>query len=157
MCGGLLSSSSQFPNFRRSFLRHPFHSSTVCVTSASLLYYGMAHPSFRDFLDNAFPTGLSSFLFGMQQPPVSQSGAATSNYGLRVPHLSKRRRDRRQRFSVSERSFERHKVSSSQIRPSTSGNFSQRASWCDDGSRSGPNSCEKIMLLFPLYLLISRP
>ena len=34
-------------------------------------------------------------------------------HGLRVPHLSKRRRDRGQRFVIPERSFERHKVGSS--------------------------------------------
>jgi hypothetical protein len=83
--------------------------------SSSLLYYGTTHPWFKDLSDNAFPTGIPPFLFGVQQPPVSQSGATTSNHGLRVPHLSKRRRDRGQRSSVSERSFERHKVSSSQI------------------------------------------
>jgi hypothetical protein len=91
---------------------HPFHSSRP---SASLLYYGTTHLSFRDFSDNSFPTGISPLLFRVQQPPVSQSGATTSNHGLRLPHLSKRRRDRGQRFGISERSFEHHKVSSSQI------------------------------------------
>jgi hypothetical protein len=61
---------------------------------------------------NSFLIGISPLLFGVQQPPVSQSGATTSNHGLRVPHLSKRRRDRGQRFGISERSFERHKVGS---------------------------------------------
>ena len=62
------------------------------------------------------PTGISPLLFGVQQPPISQSGATTSNHGLRVPHLSKRRRDSGQRFGISKRSFEHHKVgSSSQI------------------------------------------
>jgi hypothetical protein len=65
------------------------------------------------FSDNPFPTGISPLLFRVQQPPVSQSGATTSNYGLCVPHLSKRRRDRGQRFGISERSLERHKVGSS--------------------------------------------
>lgn len=85
--------------------------SSVCVT----LVYGTTHPWFRDFSYNGFTTGISPLLFGVQQPPVSQSGATTSNHGLRVPHLSKRRRDRGQRFGISERSFERHKVSSLQI------------------------------------------
>ena len=91
---------------------HLFHSSRL---SASLLYYGTTHSPFRDFSDNAFPTGISPLLFGVQQPPVSQSRATTSNHGLRLPHLPKRRRDRGQRFGISERSFEHHKVSSSQI------------------------------------------
>jgi hypothetical protein len=69
----------------------------------------------QKLLDNAFPTGISPLLFRVQQSPVSQSGATTPNHGLRVPHLSKRRRDRGQRFGISERSSERHKVSSSLI------------------------------------------
>ena len=141
---------------RRQYpILRPFHSSRQ---SASLLYVVLWYdPSVvQRFSDNAFTTGISTLLLRVQQPPVSQSRATTSNHGLRVPHLSKCRRDRGQRFGISERSFEHHKVSSSQIRPSTSGNFSQRASWCDDRSRSGPDSCEKIMLLFPLCLLISR-
>ena len=83
------------------------------VSSPLLLYHGMTHPSFRDSSNNAFPTGISPLLFRVQQPPVSQSRATTSNHGLRVSHLSKRRCDRGQRFGISERSFEHHKVSSS--------------------------------------------
>ena len=63
--------------------------------SASLLYHGTTHPSFRDVSITVLLSGISPLLFRVQQPPLSQSGATTANHGLRVPHLSKRRRDRR--------------------------------------------------------------
>jgi hypothetical protein len=94
---------------------------TFTVSPAPLvLYYGTTqwtHPWFRDFSDNAFPIGISPLFVRSATNfcTVSQSGATTSNHGLRVPHLSKRRRDRGQRFSVSERSSERHKVICSQF------------------------------------------
>ena len=83
--------------------------SSVCVTLVQ--WYDPSIVQRR--LNNRLPLGISPLLFRVQQPPLSQSGATTSNHGLRVPHLSKRRRDRRQRFGISERPFEHHKVSSS--------------------------------------------
>ena len=95
---------------------------------------------------DSLATGVSPLLFRVQQPPVPQSRATTSNHGLRVPDLPKRRRDCGQWPGVSERSFKRHKVSSSIDRPSSAGNFGQRTGGCNDGSRPGPDPGTRIVL-----------
>ena len=61
---------------------------------------------------DSLSTGISSLLLGVQQPPIPKGRTATSYHGLCMSYLSKRRRDCRQRPSVSERPLECHQVSS---------------------------------------------
>ena len=124
---------------------HPSLASSLCATSVLPIH---GSETFHITLSYRH---LSTFVRSATTSCVPK-WCTTSNHGLRLPHLSKHRRDRGQRFGISERSFEHHKASSSQTRPSTSGNFSQRASWCDHGPRSGPDSCKSALSLISTHI-----
>ena len=112
-----------------------------------LLYYGkVPHLLLGVMTLDSLATGVSPLLLRVQQPPVPQGRATTSNHGLRVPDLPKRRRNCGQWSGVSERSFERHKVSPSIDHVSFAENFGQRTSGCHDGSRPGPDPGKRIVL-----------